>query len=1128
MAGHTATVERSTAVVLFTDLVGSTQFRSRLGDEAAEDVRRRHDRLLAEAVEAQRGHVVKNLGDGLMATFTAAADAVAAAVGIQQAIDRHNRSPGRPVPLEVRIGLSAGDVTFDDGDCYGRPVVEAARICAAARGGQILAADIVRWLAGPGSSHRLLPVGSLDLKGLSDPVPACEVLWEPAPASTIPLPPLLTGPGRIFVGRSLELTRLRDSWEKASAGQGRIVLISGEPGIGKTRLVATVAKEVQAEGGTVLAGRCDEDLAVPYQPFVEALRHFVEHVPAGDLVERLGRHPGELVRLMPELAERLPGLPPPVRSDPETERYHLFEAVASWLSGPAAGPVLLVLDDLQWAAQPTMFLLRRVAQASEGTRLLVVATYRDTELGRSHPLTGLIADLRRAPVVERVSLAGLGPSDVAAFVAQAAGHDLDEEDQALARAVHEETEGNPLFVAEVLRHLAETGLMYLEDGRWIFRGLRPFHLDLPEGVRDVIGRRLARLSEEAGIALLQAAILGREFEFDVLARMADGSDDTVLNAVEEAAAARLVAEVRGLASATYRFTHALVRETLLADLSSARRERLHLRAAQAVEAVYSGRTEAQAAALAGHYRLAGRSAPSEKVVEYALLAGVEAARSLAWEDAAVHWRRALDLMEEHGDDRAHRASLLRLLADLMFVTGFDRALGIEYAGKALALFAEIGDEASVAGMHSRLGRDLASFHSVMDIPRALENLHAAERVLGRSPESTGLAHVYVSLASAEDWAMHAKAGLRAAQRAVEISGRLGDPGLDALAHSILGGTLGLHGKIDEAAAVLADSWERADRVDHRFAGFSSVRMHTILVLQLLDPWEAERWAKRELVRPRLAQAPEPRRILHGQLAWAQALSGRLAEARTTLVDAAGLPVGAWLAPALEYWEGNWDEAASRFAEERQRARVSGNRWEECALGRWLGETSRLAGDDVSARRFWEEALALEPDPLLEAGLRIDAALHCAEAGDVGVARAHLRRARQLMTPADDWRGLAGRLILAEAVAGWTLDPDGAEAAFSRAIETFRRYRLPWEEAEAFHLWGRALLHAGELEAAEDRLLAATEIYGRTGAGRPWLDRLESAASSNTEICLSPPSPRTRGTPVGSAAGRRPHFERGGR
>jgi len=201
--------ERSTAIVLFTDLVGSTELRSRLGDDAAEALRRTHDRLIADAVGGHRGRLVKHLGDGVMATFAGASDALGAAVAIQQALDRHNRSGAGGAPrLEIKIGASAGDVAVEEGDCFGTPVIEAARLCAAAGGGQILVTEIVRLLAGTGGGHRCTPVGALDLKGLPAPVPACEVAWEPLAESSLPMPALLTGAGRIFVGRDEELEGL--------------------------------------------------------------------------------------------------------------------------------------------------------------------------------------------------------------------------------------------------------------------------------------------------------------------------------------------------------------------------------------------------------------------------------------------------------------------------------------------------------------------------------------------------------------------------------------------------------------------------------------------------------------------------------------------------------------------------------------------------------------------------------------------------------------------------------------------------------------------------------------------------------------------------------------------------------
>jgi class 3 adenylate cyclase len=502
---------RSTAIVLFTDLVRSTELRSRLGEEAAEVLRHRHDDLVTGVVEANRGRLVKHLGDGVMASFTGASDALAAAVGIQQALDRHNRSGASGVPLEVRIGVSAGDVAFEEADCFGTPVIEAARLCAAATGGQILVTDVVRLLAGTGGGYDLRPVGPLDLKGLPAPVSACEVAWEPLPAPFLPMPPLFTDIGRIFVGRGRELERLEQLWKEGAAGELRVAFLAGEPGVGKTRLAAELAREVHEEGATALAGRCDEDMGVPYQPFVEALRHFLDFTPDGDLPQRLGRYGGELTRLVPELTARLPELPPPLCSDPETERYRLFDGVAAWLAALSSDrPLLLVLDDLHWAAKPTLLLLRHVIRSSEPARLFVLATYRDTEVSRIHPLAELLADLAGQTGVERISLTGLDSTGVVAYMQRAAGHDLDEEDLRLAHAIHEETEGNAFFVREMLRHLTETGALSWRHGRWFMR-LPVEELGIPEGVREVVGRRLSRLSAEANRVLRMAAVAGTEF-----------------------------------------------------------------------------------------------------------------------------------------------------------------------------------------------------------------------------------------------------------------------------------------------------------------------------------------------------------------------------------------------------------------------------------------------------------------------------------------------------------------------------------------------------------------------------------------------------------------------------------------
>jgi tetratricopeptide (TPR) repeat protein len=433
-------------------------------------------------------------------------------------------------------------------------------------------------------------------------------------------------------------------------------LVAGEPGIGKTRLAVQLAILVHDEGGLVLAGRCDEDLGVPYQPFVEALRHYAAHVAE----PRLGRHGGELVRLVPELAEGVPGLPPPLRSDPETERYRLFDAVAAWLADVCAeAPVLFVLDDLHWAARPTLLLLRHVVSFHEPLRLLVLGTYRDSEVGRGHPLSELLADLRRVEGVERFPLTGLDQTGVAAFIEAAAGHRLGEEDEALPRTVWAETQGNPFFVAEVLRHLTETGLVEYRAGRWITTA--PIeNLGIPEGVRDVVGRRLSRLSEAANRALGVASVAGLEFEPGVV-RFAGGfEEDALLRALEEAAGARLLSEIPG-ATVRYRFFHALVRATLYDELSAARRVVFHRKVAEAIETVHAGRLDDHLSALAHHWtRAAAPVAETARAVDYARRAGDVALAQLAQDEAVGYYRQALELLEA-SDGGAREASRLELL-----------------------------------------------------------------------------------------------------------------------------------------------------------------------------------------------------------------------------------------------------------------------------------------------------------------------------------------------------------------------------------------------------------------------------------------------------------------------------------
>jgi predicted ATPase len=315
---------------------------------------------------------------------------------------------------------------------------------------------------------------------------------------------------------------------------------------------------------------------MPYRPFVEALRHYVLHAPDAVLAEHVAAHQGELARLVPELGRRVADLPAPQVAEAETERFLLFEAVTGLLSAASQQtPIVLVLDDIHWAGMPELLLLKHLVRAAVPLRLLVIGTYRDTDLSRTHPLTAILADLRRESGVERVALHGIDDAAVETLVSAVARHELDAAWVALAHAIRRETEGNPFFIGEVIRHLSETGMFFHEGERWKYRGTIE-SLGIPEGVREVIGRRLGRLSEATNRLLGLAAVIGRQFDVALLAKVAEASEDTVLDALDEATAAALVGEVRGGAG-QFVFRHALIRTTLYEELSATRRARLHRR-----------------------------------------------------------------------------------------------------------------------------------------------------------------------------------------------------------------------------------------------------------------------------------------------------------------------------------------------------------------------------------------------------------------------------------------------------------------------------------------------------------------------------------------------------------------------
>jgi predicted ATPase len=463
-----------------------------------------------------------------------------------------------------------------------------------------------------------------------------------------------------FVGRRGELDALEAAASTVRGGRCQLVFVTGEPGIGKTTLVAKTAADALTDGATVLFGRCDEHSLVAFQPFVEAIDHYVAEAPPDQLRAEPGAQAADLALLVPSLARRLPELGQVAGTGAETERYRIFESVTAFLSGLCeGGPLVLVLDDLHWADRPTLGLLQHVVRRSRDASILLIGTYRDTDLVRTQPLSEALVDLRRADLVSRIHLSGLPFEDVQDLVT--AGQTPGDADRDLAKALWSETEGSPLFLREILRHLEETGVVRRGDDGRLRAQRRIDQLGIPEGVKEVIGRRLTRLSEPANVALRTGSVIGRELRMDVLEQVCDLSEDQLLDAMDEALAAGVVDEVPGKPG-RWSFTHALVRYTLYEELSLSRRVRLHQKVGEALEAIDAG-DGPHLAEIAYHFSQAAVSGTAEKAVDYACRAGAFAMRVAAWEQAARHFAGAVEVAEDAGTDTTVVADLLLAQGD---------------------------------------------------------------------------------------------------------------------------------------------------------------------------------------------------------------------------------------------------------------------------------------------------------------------------------------------------------------------------------------------------------------------------------------------------------------------------------
>jgi DNA-binding SARP family transcriptional activator len=561
-----------------------------------------------------------------------------------------------------------------------------------------------------------------------------------------------------FVGRERELAELTAALEDACGGRGRLALVVGEPGIGKSRLGDELLTRARGRDALVLVGRCWEAGGAPaYWPWVQSLREYVREREPSALRAELGVGAADLARIIPELRQRFPDLAGPPGVDPEGARFRLFDAVAQFLRNASESrPLVLALDDLHAADAPSLLLLQFLARELGSMHVLILVAFRDVDPIPGEPLAEMISEVSREPVTRRLALLGLSELEVERFVQLTASEIAS---SGLVAAVHAQTEGNPLFVSEIARLYSIETASGMDDDR---------ALAIPQSVREVIARRLKHLSRPCQQLLVIASVIGREFTLDALARAAELEDEQ-LEALDEAVSGRILSGIPGDRS-RLRFAHVLIRDTLYEGLGVAARMRLHRQAGEALEALYGEQPGPHLAELAHHYSLAG-SGMTEKAVEYAARAGERTAGLLAFEEAARLFELALDL--GHAAIGAEqRCELLLALGEVQARAGDMDAAKRTFA-EAAKLARELGSGARLARAALGYGGRFPFTRAGMDA-RLIPLLEEALSALN-STDSPLRARLLTRLAGARRGEVAREPGAALASEAIDVARRIGDP-----------------------------------------------------------------------------------------------------------------------------------------------------------------------------------------------------------------------------------------------------------------------------------------------------------------------------------------------------------------
>jgi serine/threonine protein kinase/tetratricopeptide (TPR) repeat protein len=570
-----------------------------------------------------------------------------------------------------------------------------------------------------------------------------------------------------LIDRVEEMGLLREAVDRAVRGEGGLVFLRGEAGIGKTRLTKELGAYARLRGMQVLYGRCPAlfrmDGVPPYILWNEVIKNYLEFCTSEQLYKVIGYYPGEVCKLVPEIKQKLGTIPPSISISPESERNRLFEAVSQFVTNISKeAPLLVVLDDLQWTDQSSLLLLHYLARGVYRESLLLLGAYRETDIDERHPLPPVLRELNRERLLQSVPLKHMSFDDVSEMIKQIL--EQDDVPREFCESVYGKTRGNPFFVEEVIKSLKEEEIIYREKGKWKIKEVAK--IEFPETVKSVIKARVSRLDDECQNVLTLASFVGNDFSFEALCGVTDFEENKLLEIMEKMLKTGLIKEkvIRG--QDVYSFADVIVRDVVHEEVSHLRHKRLHGAVGSALEKVYATKIDEHLGELALHFLESG---DTEKALSYFLKAGEKAVKIYANTEAISYFQSALRLLEEKEGEYREKARVLETLGDIKRLVG-EYDLCMKHWNEALQLWKQLDEKEKVAGLHRKMAVIL--WREVGKTEQAQENFEKALRILEAEPENVELAALYAARASMSYFTEDVTKARSWAEKALELAKKL--------------------------------------------------------------------------------------------------------------------------------------------------------------------------------------------------------------------------------------------------------------------------------------------------------------------------------------------------------------------